>query len=360
MSIPSTKKIFMPRIKTLDLARGFTVLMIAPVHTMMLYSKPEIRETLFGKLFAFIAEGPGAQLFMMLMGIFFAMSPLKNFLTVCKRTFYLLLVAYLLNVFKFVIPHALGLTPDNLLSELKIQNGSDGYMQLLLLGDILHFAALAQLVLFSVQRLKNFHLVAIILAGFYCVISPRFWDMHSRYPALDYLFQLSGGAPPKVFFPFFPWIVYPLTGLFIGHYFKTGERQKIFWYMRDIGWILVITSCLIKYSFKMVNELSFYRTYPDDTLIHLGIVLVWLSCWEWIAENVNDNLFFRMLRYMSRHITAIYITQWIIICWLLPAFGYQKLDLLQTICSIMLTSFLTISVSLLITKKSTKNSFNIE
>ncbi|HSZ86199.1 MAG TPA: heparan-alpha-glucosaminide N-acetyltransferase domain-containing protein, partial [Puia sp.] len=317
----------MQRIRSLDLARGFTVLMIAPIHTVMLYSKLEIRETLFGKLLAFIAEGPGAQLFMMLMGIFFAISPPKNFSALCKRVFYLLLAAYLLNVFKFVIPHALGLLPDELQNDLQIQDGVASYAQLLLLGDILHFAALAQLVLFSIQRMKHYHIVTIVLAGFYCVMSPMFWDIHSRYQALDYLYQLTGGAPPKVFFPFLPWIVYPLVGLFIGHYFKTTERQKVYWYVRDIGWILIGSSCIMKYAFKIAAELSFYRTYPNDTMIHLGIVLVWLSCWDWIQDNVKDNFFFKILRYMSRHITKIYIIQWIIICWLLPIFAYQKLDL---------------------------------
>ncbi|HSZ87388.1 MAG TPA: heparan-alpha-glucosaminide N-acetyltransferase domain-containing protein, partial [Puia sp.] len=195
----------MQRIKSLDLARGFTVLMIAPIHTVMLYSNLAIRETLFAKLLAFVAEGPGAQLFMMLMGIFFAISPPKNFQTVCKRVFYLLLVAYLLNVFKFVIPYALGLLSDDLLNDLQIQNAPGGYVQSLLLGDILHFAALAQLALFSIQRMKYYHIVAVLLAGFYCVMSPMFWDIHIRYPAFDYLYQLTGGAPPKVFFPFLPW-----------------------------------------------------------------------------------------------------------------------------------------------------------
>ncbi|HSZ85663.1 MAG TPA: hypothetical protein VK787_06510, partial [Puia sp.] len=154
--------------------------------------------------------------------------------------------------------------------------------------------------------------------------------------------------------------VYPLVGLFIGHYFKTTERQKVYWYVRDIGWILIVSSCIVKYSFKMAAEQSFYRTYPNDTMIHLGIVLVWLSCWEWIQDNVKDNFFFNVLRYMSRHITKIYIIQWIIICWLLPLFGYQKLDLFQTICAIILTSFLTITISFLITEKPKHNSFNIE
>src|SRR5580658_7066767 len=143
----------MQRIKSFDLARGFTVLMIAPIHTVMLYSKLSVRETLLGKLMAFIAEGPGAQLFMLLMGVFFALSAKNNFIAICKRTFYLLVVAYLLNVFKFVIPHFFGWLPQSLLNDLSIDTNCNEYLQFLLIGDILHFAAIATLILFVLYHL---------------------------------------------------------------------------------------------------------------------------------------------------------------------------------------------------------------
>jgi uncharacterized membrane protein len=118
----------MKRIKSLDLARGFTVLMIAPIHTVMLYSQLGVRETLMGKLLAFIAEGLGAQLFMLLMGLFFALAPKQRFVAIGKRTTYWMYGAFLLNIIKFVIPHFFGWLPDDFLHELNIQPGGAGYL----------------------------------------------------------------------------------------------------------------------------------------------------------------------------------------------------------------------------------------
>ena len=63
----------MKRINSIDFARGFTVLMIAPIHTVMIFSSLSVRDTLLGKFLAFVAEWHGAQIFMTVMGMSFCL-----------------------------------------------------------------------------------------------------------------------------------------------------------------------------------------------------------------------------------------------------------------------------------------------
>ena len=304
---------------------------------------------------AFIAEGPGAQLFMLLMGVFFALSSKNNFVAICKRTFYLFVAAYLLNLFKFIIPNFFGWLPQSLLNDLSIVTNRNEYMQLLLIGDILHFAAIATLILFVVSCLPYAQFVSLVLASLVCLLSPFTWDLHSSYYLLDYLLQLSGGGPPQVFFPLFPWLVYPLVGFSLGILIKkSAHHDYAFWLCRDLGWILIIAGNMAKYISVSNPVTPFYRTYYDDTMIHLGIVLITLSVWEWISENVKPNHFFDVLTYMSRNITSIYIIQWIIICWLLRLFGYHELGFITTLFAVILTSSLTISISFFFKKRAKK------
>ena len=178
----------MKRIAALDLAKGFIVLLMAPVHTMMLYSKPGVRETLLGKLFAFIAEWHGAQIFMLIMGIAFTFSKKHSFKSVLQRASLLLVAAYALNVFKFVIPHLFGWLPEPLLTELQIQGSAPGFLQLFLTGDILQFAAVALLVLYFVYQIPGYHKYALIFAAIICFISPFFWDANSDNSVIDYFY----------------------------------------------------------------------------------------------------------------------------------------------------------------------------
>lgn len=320
------------RIQSLDLARGFTVLMIAPVHTMMLYSKPSVHHTLLGYFFALIAEGPGAQLFMMLMGITFALSEKSN-KKIYKRAFLLLIVAYALNIVKFVIPlnffpaEFKNLLPANLID-------------IILIGDILHFAALALPVLYWINKFKNFPVVALMTAATVTLISPLLWDMKSSDFSVNYIFQLAGGAPPQVYFPLFPWLAYPLTGLLIGYSLEENQHN-LFSNLKYIGIILIIAGWLLDDG----RTISFYRTFPSSTFMHIGIVLLWLYAWNVFAKYVAPNHFSRLLIFMSRNITKVYIIQWIIIMWMLPVIGYQALNLFSSILAILFTSCSTLLVT---------------
>lgn len=53
----------------LDVARGFIVFIMPAVHSVLLYSSPQVQSGWLGAILGFLAEGPGAQLFMLLMGL---------------------------------------------------------------------------------------------------------------------------------------------------------------------------------------------------------------------------------------------------------------------------------------------------
>jgi surface polysaccharide O-acyltransferase-like enzyme len=334
----------MKKIPSLDLARGFTVLLFAPVHSVLLYSTPAVKASFLGALLGWLAEGPGAELFMLLMGLFFAFgTEHKSFLSVCQRAFTLLILAYALNVLKFVLPLKLHLLSAGLLNELGVRDNEGGVLSAFLMGDILHFAALALPILWLVTRLPNYAGQAILLALLVACLSPICWDLHSANPFVNYLLTLAGGQPPQVFFPILPWLVYPLTGLAIGYYLKKAPAFVVFWIMACAGIILLMVSTC--FPPDSVPE-PFYRTGPAHTFYHLGIVLVWLYVCYWISCHVARTWFVRLLGYLSRNITQVYVIQWVVICWLVPAFGYGDLGLIASLGCMVLTTGITLWLSI--------------
>ncbi|MGI8583216.1 MAG: heparan-alpha-glucosaminide N-acetyltransferase domain-containing protein [Chitinophagaceae bacterium] len=325
------------RIQALDLAKGFTVLMIAPIHSCMLYSLPYVRETFLGNFFAFIAEGPGAQLFMTAMGISFTFSK-HTFRSISQRAFFLLIIGYALNIFKFIIPLWLGILPKGFRNLLP-----DSTLKIFVLGDILQFASIALIVIFLIQRIISYQNIAWILAAIICLISPLMWDIHKNDFFVDYTLQLVGGKPPDIYFPLFPWLVYPLTGLAIGYNLQQRPDKPIDDF-KYIGCFLIIAGQF----FDNGKTISFYRTYPPSTLQHIGIVLITFYVWNIFSRYVSPNYFFSFLTYMSRNITQIYCIQWILVCWMLPIFGYQQLDLFSSISAMVIITACTLFVSIYI------------
>lgn len=314
------------RIRSLSLARGFTVFFIPVIHSIMLYGNQQTQLSGMASFLTFIAEWPGAQLFMILMGIHFSLSKNKSLRPILFRSLMLLSAAYLLNLLKFTFPHSLGLLPPSFANDIR----PVGY-PLILLNDILHFASMALFVLYIIKKLPEYPVIAIILAFIICFASPQFvipnGDEESRRDLANYLSQLSSGQPPHTYFPLLPWLAYPLTGLAIGYYIKK-EGSKTFLVLLLVGLGLMALGFWIGSS---EPPASFYRLGPWKTIQHLGFVCCWLTIWHIISRLLKSNIFFTFLEFLSRSITLIYLIQWPLICWLLPIVGYHKLNIAESI-----------------------------
>jgi uncharacterized membrane protein len=337
----------MSRIRSLDLARGFTVLCIPAIHSMLLYSQPLVRETLIGKMLKLIAEGPGAQLFMCLMGIYLSVAKTTSQRVVLMKGIIVFIAGYALNMLKFVMPNAFGWLPLGLMNDLEITNDGNAWWKLLLIGDIFHFAALALLLIGWIKQYKAYPYLAIVAVLIVLIISPLLWDVQTGWLVIDEFLKLIGVQPPRVFFPLFPWLVYPLSGLTIGYFLKRNAEET-FRVLRDLGIILLLLPVGYHWLFPLNEPVSFYRTETPETLSHMGIVFVSLFVWYWMSEWVPGNRLFDVLQYSSRQITRLYIIQWIIIMWLLPAVGYQQHQLGTSILIIIVTTVLTYAISYLI------------
>lgn len=306
------------RLSSLSLSRGFTVLFIPIIHSIILYGNEQTHQNGLVTILTFIAEWPGAQLFMLLMGIHFALSKNTTFKKVILRSILLLTFAYLLNYLKFVLPEQLNILPQTFLDDIKPNN-----YPLIFIGDILHFASLSLPIMYIIKQLPFYPLFAFIFSIAFCFVSP----VINFTPNSPLTTHLLAGQPPHTYFPLLPWLAYPLTGISIGYCIKkTGSKTFAVILPAGLGLMAVGFYCGSKEVFT-----SFYRTGPWLTIQHLGFVCTWLTVWHIIARLVKHNLVFTFLNFLSRNITLIYCLQWPIICWLLPVIGYHQANLTESI-----------------------------
>lgn len=338
----------MNRIHALDLARGFTVLCIPAIHTGMLYSKPSVHGTVLGQCLIAVAEGPGGQLLMLLMGFSFTLKSRHTTHSVLIKSAALLAAGYGLNVLKFVVPYNLGLLPAEVLGELAVGERQTVW-QLATIGDILHFAALALPVLHILYRRKGYQYWALAAAVAVSISSPWVWDRHAQAPVLQYLLSLAGGQPPRVFFPLFPWLAYPLAGLCIGHYWRTHAHETA-WGVVVVGVLLCAGGTFATRYFPSESPAGFYRTHFAGTCWHLGVVVLVLALWDFSSRYLRTGPFSRLLVYSSRHITMLYLIQWVLVCWLLQVIGFRKLGAAASAAAMMAMTVATYLLNYLFQK----------
>jgi surface polysaccharide O-acyltransferase-like enzyme len=328
----------------LSLARGFIVLVMPAVHTVLLYSAPEVKVGPLGSVLRVFAEGPGAPLFMFLMGVLIVLGRPKSLYQIGKRSLLLLTSGYMLNLFRLVIPFLLGWIPAAYLTDNNIAFDGSTAIQLFLVGDILQFASIAYFVCSIVHLLKVDikGIIAILLLLLF--ITPYTWELSFKNQYVDHSFHLFNGQPPQAFFPVFPWLFYPLLGLLVGKIYQWHSYKRILRLHVVLGSVLILTGLLISLTEPVSWNTNFYRVGRGATLWHSGLVLIWVALFLFLSKLIKRSWIFSLLEYLSRHITFIYVAQWVIILWLFPLFGYNELDLIPTLLALILTSVLSFSL----------------
>ncbi len=332
---------------TFDVARGFTVFIMPAVHSVMLYSSAAVRQGITGNVLGFLAEGPGAQLFLLLMGLSITLSKRKTPRQVVTRALYLLGLAYLLNYVRLVIPLSLYPMPEDFLNDMGISATAAGKLPALLMGDILQTAAISYLVCGLLFLLPRYHAWAIGLVAVVIACTP--WLRQADAGTGAWLFvNLFTGKPPAVFFPVIPWIAYPLAGLAMGSYFKQLSSSTFYRILLIAGLLLFIAGKIIMlYEPRGWND-NFYCPGPGGILYHLGIVCMWLFLCNSVVILLRNNFFFGLLTWLSRHITLIYFVQWMVVLWLLPVYSYHRLNLGLSISALLLNSAIAFGLSYLL------------
>jgi uncharacterized membrane protein len=345
--IDTTKQRFL----SIDLCKGFTVLFMPAVHSMVLYSRPDVYTSIPAVFLGFIAQWQGAPIFMFLMGIGVAYSKKSTF-NHLRKAFLIFLAAFVLNTLKFVLPLWLGLIPSSFVDAVTFEHPRPSWINFLLLGDIFQFAALALVVMTLLKKLKRYILPPLFLTILVLIFSPLFWDLHAQNPVLDYLYTLLGGQPPDVFFPVFPWLIYPLTGLAVGEWMKHSSWSLKLLALAGIAAVSLSVGMRYK-DFQFLTD-SFYRTDAMISLQHLGFILLWFSIWvactHLFFQRIQNHPFLLLLRFCGRHITIIYLLQWILIFWALPLIGYQKLSLYQTLLVSSVITGVVLCITYLLTR----------
>ncbi|WP_347332458.1 heparan-alpha-glucosaminide N-acetyltransferase domain-containing protein [Marinimicrobium locisalis] len=333
----------LPRIATFDLIRGLAVVFMIVIHVLDFYGAPEVHESLVGVVLAFAIGWPAASVFVFVMGIFVTYSSKRSLARGLKRAASLFLLGYLLNLARGSIPMWASLQMGLVSHE---ELGAHSPLTEFLIFDILQFAGLA---LALCVLLKHFlprpeYWLAASLLVIFC--SPFFWTLSSGFTPVDEFFKMLGGDHSEgAMFPLFPWLAYPLAGMAFGQWLReAGNNRRLFQKTLWFGLALFVVGGLAISTSPEYHVGHNLRSGPGVTLVVMGFVLVTLWACQWVTERAHGSRWLNPLYFWGKYVTAIYVTQWVLIGWGLLPFGLQQLNWLQTFL-MMLTVLVLSDVS---------------
>jgi hypothetical protein len=219
----------------------------------------------------------------------------------------------------------------------------NGYT-ILTIVDILQFAGIALIIMALIQEFKINKYVVLFSAFLISMLSPFLWGLKLNIQVIDQILELFWGDLPigfsfienKIAFPIFPWLSFPLLGMFLGDTMKsTKDQNRTFKHFGMGGILVILIGVAISYNNAEYHFNDYYHSRQGAMLFMCGFVVFWIYINKLIIDKVPKNKLFELLFKWSNGVTNIYFAQWIIIIWSIALFGINQSSFVTIILLIL-------------------------
>jgi len=351
------------RLLSIDLARGLAVFFMIAVHTLEVFASEEVISSVFGQIIEFFGGPPAAPVFMTLMGFSFMYSRKSELKPRLLRGFKIFLSGYILNILRGVIPFTLSTRLKMDIAKTFPLEKLNEYT-ILTIVDILQFAGIALVIMALIQEFKINKYIILFTAFMISMLSPFLWGLNLNIPVIDQIFELFWGSQPiefsfidnKIAFPVFPWLSFPLLGMFLGESMKNSIDQSMtFKYYGIIGILVLVLGIAISYSNVDYHFNDYYHSRQGGMLFMCGFVVFWIYITNVAIDKLPTNKLFELLFKWSKGVTNIYFAQWIIIIWSIAFFGINQSSYVTIILLILTFTFISHFINEYIIYRQNKN-----
>jgi len=336
------------RLFALDIIKCWAVLLMFVSHVLIIYGTTWLESSPFFAVVAFIVESVCAPVFVFAMGLSIALSKAKTPKQILTRSVILFVQGYVLNVLKFFFPiKVFNSFPPELFVLLEQANSHEGLFNILLMGDILQFAAIAYAIVGILRYYsKHYHYIAFVLILVCLIISPLLYDCVA--PNQYYFLGLLYGRAPLMFFPLLPWIIFPLLGLLVGHCItqQMDVLRKAMIRLFVIGIVVLVFGWVLLQINPLESEMDYYHRGTAGLLLFSGMTLAW-TAFAYFTTPLVPNVVKKGILFFSEHVTSIYFIQWILIYWGVGIIGFKNqnaIGYLVCLLGFMLSTSLLIKV----------------
>lgn len=321
------------------------------VHTLWMYGDVTTqRDSWLGHVLHIAGKGTAA--FLVAMGVSLMVARDQSLGGAVRRGLILLVVGYVMNVLKFIVPIAVGTMPASFIAAYGWTQPLDAGQLLYLVGtgDILQLAGLALLILGVVRRYVRTPRMLMVLAAGVAAASHVLSGFRLGVPGLDYVCDLLWGAEYNVYFPVFPWLACILVGMYFGAWYVANGRDQdaLARHMLRVGIpALVAGAALLALDFDAQFG-DFFHLGAGGIAWLVGLNLIGLWAVRQIERRFAPRRLVALLRYCSERVTTLYVLQWTLVCWGMAIIGYQTLGVSGVLAMIPVMLALTFLAQLAI------------
>jgi uncharacterized membrane protein len=313
-------------VRAFDLAAGLAVFFMILVHVLWHWGAPWTWTTPIGQAISYAAGPTAAPVSTFLVGVSLGAASGSGTPTLVSRGLWLVLLGYALNVFRGVIPAALGLATG------VITAAQVAPYTLWWLGttvDLHHVVGLSMVVIALLGTRSSPGWIWLGLGGALVLAAPWLRSVTIGTPILDAPLTPFLGSAQNVYYAVVPWLMYPLAGAVFGAILaRAPDRTAVFRRGAAVGFVLLVVGALLILVQRPGFDVFTYWRQPASFVVAIfGVILVWLALCDVVSRRpwIDERL--KVVYGWSDRIIAMYFTHWVIVGWGVGLVGFRALGL---------------------------------
>lgn len=322
------------RIRAFDLAAGLAVFFMILVHVLWHWGRPETWTTPIGQTISYLAGPTAAPVFAFLLGASFGAAPRTTFGSIAARGLWLIVLGYVLNLLRGVIPASLGLASGVITTE---EVAPYTLWWLATTVDLHQMIGLSLVVLAALRTRFEPDWAWLGLAGLLVLLAPLARSFTVGAPLLDATLTPVLGHAPNVYYALIPWLAFPLGGAVFGRAMaRTTDRGRLFARGAAVGVALIVLGvALIWWQQPGFDVFTYWRMPVSFAVAIFGIILVWLALGDRVTRIPAIDRRLAIVYAWSDRVIAMYFAHWIIVGWGIGLVGFRDLDLLPVLLAMV-------------------------
>jgi uncharacterized membrane protein len=314
------------RVRAFDLAAGLAVFFMILVHVLWHWGAPGTWTTPIGEAISYAAGPTAAPVFTFLMGVSIGAAARTGTGTLIARGLWLVLLGYVLNLSRGVIPAALGLSTGVITAE---QVAPYTLWWLATTIDLHHVIGLSMVAIALLRTTSRPGWLWLGLGGALVMAAPVLRSVVFGTPILDAPLTPILGSAQNVYYAVVPWLVYPLAGAFFGAILaRAPDRTAVFRRGAALGVVLlVLGGVLILIQRPGFDVFTYWRQPASFVVAIFGVILLWLALCDVVTRRRWIDRHLGVVYGWSDRVIAMYFTHWIIVGWGVGLVGFRSLGL---------------------------------
>jgi uncharacterized membrane protein len=332
------------RVRAFDLAAGLAVFFMILVHVLWHWGARDTWTTPLGEAISLAAGPTAAPVFMFLMGASLGAAPRTRAQTLALRGLWLVLLGYVLNFLRGVIPAGLGLA-SGVITAREVDPYTPWWLATTV--DLHHVVGLSLVVIAVLRARVQPGWLWLALAGALVIVAPWLRSVVFGTALLDAPLTPFLGSAPNVYYAVVPWLAYPLAGAVFGSMMaRSTDRAGLFRRGALAGAALLGAGCLLIFLQQPGFDVFTYWRMPLSFAVAIfGIILLWLALCDVVTRRHWVDRHLGVLYGWSDRVIAIYFAHWIIVGWGVGLVGFRALPLgpvlLAMAAAVVATSYLS-------------------